>query len=214
LSDSDTDEEDDSEDDSDTDTDTVSPLYQGVQYKTEMEQILAGINEAIVNLLRLSATIRNPARHDQYLNFSKSFDTTPFEPFDIGHVSAKYPHISRHLASRLGTALSRRRCYFKYREGHRNKLAAGLIVEDRNDESTVASSLPEVHKVSAVGVSMMNDDDNQSDGGFTATSFASSLADTAALRIPPLPTNAIYDKHFECPLCYNIVMMSNRATWK
>lgn len=144
LSDSDTDDDDDSEDEADTGT--TSALFQDVQYKTEMDQILAGINEAIVNLLRLSVTIRNPARHDQYLNFSKSFDTTPFENFDISHVTAKYPHISPRLASRLGTALSRRRCYFKYREGHRNKLAAigdavtgsnVVIFSERRDSSGV-----------------------------------------------------------------------------
>lgn len=179
-----------------------------------MDQVLAGINETITNLLRLSATIRNPARHDQWLNFSASFDTTPFEQYDVGHVAAKYSHISTSLAKRLGTALSRRRCYFKYREEHHNKLAAGLTVEDQHqDESTVASSLPGKHKISTFAINMV-DDDNQSDGGFTATSFATSIADTAALTIPPLPSNGSFENHFECPFCFNIILVRNRAAWK
>jgi hypothetical protein len=179
-----------------------------------MEQILAGVNEAITNLLRLSATIRNPAQHDQWLNFSESFNTTPFEQYDIAHVAEKHPHISSSLARRLGTALSRRRCYFKYREEHHNKMAAGLTVEKQDGRSKIASSLPDKQKLSAVGASMLRDDDNQSEGGFTATSFATSVADTAALRIPPLPHNADYDTHFECPFCYDIIIVKNRSAWK
>jgi hypothetical protein len=203
---------DDSEDEEDTQTEPI--VSQELQHKTEMEQILAGINEAITNLLRLSAAIRTPARHDQWLNFSKSFDTTPFEQYDIAHVAAKYPHISGNLARRLGTALSRRRCYFKYREEHRNKMAAGLAVEEQDGKSTIASSLPDKQKISAVSIDMLGDDDNQSEGGFTATSFATSIAGTAALRIPPLPPDANYDKHFECPFCYDIIIVKNRSAWK
>ncbi|KAF1959279.1 hypothetical protein CC80DRAFT_467745 [Byssothecium circinans] len=203
---------DDSEDEEYTQTEPI--LSQELQHKTEMDQILAGINEAITNLLRLSAAIRNPARHDQWLNFSKSFDTTPFEQYDIGHVAAKYPHISGNLARRLGTASSRRRCYFKYREEHRNKMAAGLTVEEQDGKSTIASSLPDKQKISDVGVSMLCDDDDQSEGGFTATSFATSVTATAALRVPPLPPDANYDKHFECPFCYDIIIVKNRSAWK
>lgn len=189
-------------------------VFENFQYKTEIDQVLAGINEAITNLLRLSATIRNPARHDQWLNFSTSFDTTPFEQYDIGHVAAKYSHITASLAKRLGTALSRRRCYFKYRQEHHNKLAAGLTVEDHHhEESTVASSLPGKQKISAFGINMFEDDD-QSDGGFTATSFATSITDTATLRIPPLPSNASFGEHFECPFCFSIVLLKNRTAWK
>ena len=176
-----------------------------------MDQILAGINEAITNLLRLSAAIRNPARHDQWLNFSKSFDTTPFEKYDIAHVVAKYPHISGYLAHRLGTALSRRRCYFKYREEHHNKMAAGLTADEQDGKSTIASSLPDKQKVSTV---IVGDDDNTSESGFTATSFATSVANPEALPVPSLPPGADYDNHFECPFCYDIIIVKNRSAWK
>jgi hypothetical protein len=93
-------------------------------------------------------------------------------------------------------------------------MAAGLTVEEQDGKSTIASSLPDKLKLSAVDVSMLRDDDNQSEGGFTATSFSTSVADTAALRIPPLPHNTDYDTHFECPFCYDIIIVKNRSAWK
>lgn len=202
----------DSEDSEDEDIQSESERPQEFQHKTEMDQILEGIKESITNLLRLSASIRNPARHDQWLNFSESFDTTPFEQYDISHVIEKHPNIPPSLARRLGTALSRRRCYFRYREEHHNKLANGLIGEEQDSKSTIASSLPDNHKVLAVN--MPNADDNASEGAFTATSFATSVADAARLRVPPLPQDAEYDNHFECPFCYDMIIVRNRSAWK
>ena len=179
-----------------------------------MDQIVAGVNEAITNLLRLSATIRNPARHDQWLNFFEELDTSHYEQFDVAHVATKFPQLSVHLARRLGIALSRRRCYFKYREEHRNKMASDLNTLEQDGKSTIASSLPDNLKTLTVGSSTPDDDDNQSDGGFTATSFATSVADPSSGRIPPLPPGTSYDEYFECPFCYDMIMVSNRPAWK
>jgi len=209
---------DDDSDDNEVDVDdatSTSPL-QSLGHRTEMDQIRAGVSEAITNLLRLSAAIRNPARHDQWLNFSQSIDTTPYEPYDIGHVVSKYPGISDALACRLGLALSRRRCYFKYRKEHHDKLASGLAGDVQDDQSTLASSLPSKAKTPKRTNSDLNTafGDEQSDSGFTTTSFATSIADTTTLRVPPLPRGADFDDPFECQFCFGIIIVGNRSMWK
>lgn len=175
-------------------SDIGSPTAVAVLEDSEMRQIMTSICSVITHLLRLSVAIRNPAPHDQWLA-SSQFETSAFEPFFINHVKEKFPRLSTKLAERLGIAISRRRSYFKYREEHRNKLAAGLGLDGgfQNDgasviESTVATSLPEKAKEPNFDVAnVCRNDEDCSDSGYTATSFATSAAGTAFLKVPPLP---------------------------
>lgn len=181
---------------------------------TELEQIASSVPDAVNCLLRLSVAIRNPAPHDRFA-ISVPIDVSHYEFFDVQHVQAKFPNIDNHLAQRLGNAISRRRQYFRYRESHHLKLAHGLDLKDQADgKSTIASSIPG-HAKSAGFDNRLSviDEDALSDAGISQTSFASSLADTQRLRIPPLPKRA-KSGPFECPFCYMIITATNRASWK
>ncbi|KAJ3544771.1 hypothetical protein NM208_g2880 [Fusarium decemcellulare] len=179
---------------------------------TEIEQIASDVPDAVNCLLRLSVAIRNPAPHDRFATFV-SIDASHYEQFDTQHVRDKFEHIDQSVAKRLGKAISRRRQYFKYRESHHLKLSHGLDnTEQKDSESTIASSLPGHVKAANINLSSI-DEDVVSDSGVTQTSFASSNADTEKLRVPPLPKEAERGP-FECPFCYMMITATSTISWK
>ncbi|KAL9010653.1 MAG: hypothetical protein Q9173_004435, partial [Seirophora scorigena] len=91
---------------------------------TELQQLHQSMSSFIKNLYQVSIIIRqNPASHDRIIKAAK-IDTTFYEEHDIRHIEDKYPLANEFLRKRLGTANSRRRKYFIYREQHREKLSA------------------------------------------------------------------------------------------
>lgn len=176
------------------------------------------IIEVVNCLLRLSVAIRNPAPHDR-LTKSKSTDTSHYEPYDIQHVCTKFPNADEKITARLGKAISRRRQYFKYREEHHNKLSQGLDFNSGITEivgpSTIASSLPQ-HIKGGAGVAGdlgTLDEDERSETGISQTSYATSVADSEKIRVPPLPKQS-KDGPFECPFCFMIISASTPLSWK
>ncbi|KAF4462727.1 hypothetical protein FALBO_10465 [Fusarium albosuccineum] len=179
---------------------------------TEIEQIASDVPDAVNCLLRLSVAIRNPAPHDRFATFV-SIDASHYEQFDTQHVKDKFEHIDHSIAKRLGQEISRRRQYFKYRENHHLKLSHGLDnTEQKDGESTVASSIPGHVKAANINLSSI-DEDVVSDSGVTQTSFASSNADAEKLRVPPLPKEAERGP-FECPFCYMMITATSTISWK
>ncbi|KAJ4244352.1 hypothetical protein NW762_014479 [Fusarium torreyae] len=178
---------------------------------TEMTQISAGVSDVVNCLLRLSVAIRNPAPHDRFATFVP-VEASHYEPFDIEHVRSKFGMIESFLAERLGKAISRRRQYFRYRQSHHLKLSHGLdVVEQKDCESTIASSIPGHAKAARFNLTSM-DEDAASDSGVTQTSFASSSADTEKISIPPLPEEA-ENGPFECPFCYMMIIATSTSSW-
>jgi hypothetical protein len=182
--------------------------------ETELGQISTEVADVVNCLLRLSLTIRNPAPHDRFVASAQT-DTSHYEPFDTHHVRAKFGAVNEALAERLGKAISRRRQYFKYRENHHSKLCHGLDDNtEQGAESTIASSIPKHLKdATAVSAIPVVDEDTRSDAGVSQTSFASSIGDSTKLRVPPLPKEA-KNGPFECPLCFMIVVATNKISWK
>jgi hypothetical protein len=200
------------------------------------------IQEAIDCLLRLSVAIANPAPHERVrVRGAGPLEDVSFrETYDIGYVRDKFPRMDFRLAQVLGRAITRRRQFFKYREAHHARLAAGLetLVHDGNVGAedtarteivpkTVASSLPE-HLKSLTNVDLTTgvlDEDNTSETGLSQTSYATSAGFLAGdvdgqpmkppppLKVPPLPKGADRGS-FECPFCYRMVSASTRAAWK
>ncbi|KAF2185512.1 hypothetical protein K469DRAFT_576126, partial [Zopfia rhizophila CBS 207.26] len=83
------------------------------------------------------------------ITVEKSF----FEEFDIQHVPEKFPTCEDFLVNRLGRAISSRRQYLTYREGHHKKLAKNVekigFEEPRMEHttnSTEASPVPSAPK--------------------------------------------------------------------
>ncbi|KAF5555305.1 transcription factor Cys6 [Fusarium napiforme] len=195
--------------------------------ETRLSTLCADIAEAIDCLLRLSMAIANPAPHERFrkLGGGPDEDISFYEAHDVRYVQDKFPNISQSLADILGKFITRRRQFFKYRESHHAKLAAGLDQENQKDTSrtevvpnTVASSLPEQFKGSGV-----IDEDNRSDMAMSETSYATSagylmledgeMKPAPPLKVPPRPPEA--DKGlFECPYCYRMISASSRGAWK
>ncbi|KAK6838008.1 zinc finger transcription factor ace1 [Apiospora arundinis] len=184
-------------------------------FESELEQLLADICEIVNYLYKVSAGLRNASQHDRVMS-SLSIDMAHFETYDIEHVRNKHPKVEYDIAKRLGKAISKRRHYFKYRESHRGKLGSGLEAGgDRlaDGQSTIASSLPDSLKKAEPADIHLNVDDN-SESGFTQTSFATSVADSANLRVPPPPKEARTQEYFECPFCFMVLSAQTRRAWK
>jgi hypothetical protein len=191
-----------------------------IDVDTETLEITADVGDVIGCLLRLSISIRNPAPHDHFMS-SKATDTSYFEDYDVAHVKAKFPLVvDDALACRLGTAISRRRQYFKYREIHRQKLGEGLMNKDSKlsqagVQSTIASSIPAALKAEKTGNPSFGrlDEDESSNSGASQTSYATSGPASGRLKMPPLPEQASQGP-YECPYCYMIISVNTTAQWK
>ncbi|KAH6960034.1 hypothetical protein BKA56DRAFT_430303, partial [Ilyonectria sp. MPI-CAGE-AT-0026] len=200
-------DEDDSDDDYALEPDSSTP--------SELSQIFASIVEDINCLLRLSVSIRNPAPHDRFKKSSLT-DTSHFEPFDVQHVRTKFSTASSYVVERLGKAISRRRQYFKYREMHHQKMASGLETDGEVEDalqSTVASSIPDHLKQTALDITNSLDEEDASDTGRSQTSYATSAANAERPKIPTLPQEA-ENGPFECPFCFLMISINSRRLWK
>lgn len=91
---------------------------------SEVREIFISIEDAISNLFRFSAIVRNNANRDRYAKAVAAAIATPFNSqFDICHVEHKFPALAkkdkRWLVERLGKAITQRRQNLKYcRELH------------------------------------------------------------------------------------------------
>ncbi|KAI0968601.1 hypothetical protein F4678DRAFT_474357 [Xylaria arbuscula] len=183
---------------------------------TELGQLTLDVTDIINCLLRMSITIRNPSRHDRFID-SQSTEMLHYEPFDVQHVRSKFSTLDAELSKRLGTAITRRRQYFKYREAHHGKLSYGLEGHDHLDiaPETIASSIPEhlKDKQGPVEPTIMKPDDGCSESGFSQTSYALTMVNDGQRQIPPLPEEASKGP-FQCPFCFMIVVITNKSLWK
>ncbi|KAF4979958.1 hypothetical protein FZEAL_3944 [Fusarium zealandicum] len=177
---------------------------------TGLPTLLTDASEAIDCLLRLSVAIANPTPHERVRKFGNgpSQDVSFYETHDIQHVREKFPNIDPGLAETLGRGITRRRQFFRYREAHHARLAAGLgmtteEMETIRVEGTVASSIPEHLKTKAnfdLRQEVIDEDDG-SGMAMSETSYATSAScltkqsdgrqqQSLPLRVPPIPTAA------------------------
>ena len=200
--------------DSDLDPEDI-PDIRYLGFDSELDQVIYDTRTIIQCLLRLSIAIRNPAPHDLFLA-SRKVDTSHYEPYDVQHVISKFPRADGDVAKRLGVSISRRREYFRYRQSHHERLAAGLDFDENQSEmqSTVASSIPSALKDSKSNdpAETMLEYDDRSDAA-SQTSFATPMLGSEKPRIPPLPRQSA-DGPFQCPFCYMIIQVSTNLQWK
>ncbi|KAF4964126.1 hypothetical protein FSARC_7956 [Fusarium sarcochroum] len=178
---------------------------------TEIEQITMHIAELIESLSYLGAAARNPAPHDR-INNPILTHMSHFEPFDIQHVSSKYPAIDSDIAERLGKAISARRQYFKYRETKHARITSEGGQQKHSDTNTIVSPVPEgfENRLGSKELALQGNDSNE---GISETSCATSAAGPKARQIP-WPNGANQGGAFECPYCCMIIAVSSRAAWK
>lgn len=187
--------------------DDVTPL-------TPLDRSLAEIGHILDCLLRLSATISNPAPHDHFQSRIGS-RVEHYEPYDLQHVQGKFKDINTAIAERLGRAVTMRRHYFEYRKEHHEKLAAGLgdIDDTGGDKTTIASSIPEQSKDAPGNTPLLEGLRLDSPSEFSTTSYATSSAESGQLKVPPIPTEHL-DGPFLCPFCQMITEIQRRRDWK
>ncbi|KAL7907213.1 hypothetical protein GGI35DRAFT_82902 [Trichoderma velutinum] len=184
--------------------------------QSEITNILADIGHIINCLMRLSITIRNPARHDQFNSRGWEDTVASYRQWDINHIREKFNRLDDKLVDRLGMAMYRRRQYFKYREKHSKKLAFGLSgeVDEGDNATTIASSVPKHLKdmetiVSFKKMNTLFDSMSETSG----TSYATSSATTNELRVPNMPKEYV-NGAFQCPFCHTVISVNDRNSWK
>ncbi|KIW09892.1 hypothetical protein PV08_11993 [Exophiala spinifera] len=195
----------------DPDSDRILALSEEDE-ESETQEIYHSLVDAINCLFQLSMVIRRPIQHDRLLG-TKRADAAPFEPYDRVHVGQKYPQLTQVVADRLGSAISRRRATLKYRERHHAKLSKGIhhVGDDRKDGTSTQLS-----ETIATGFEepSITFDDTASTSGASQTSYAPSLWEGSdRLTVPPPPKASANGQPFECPYCFYIVMVRNKASW-
>ncbi|KAL1392315.1 hypothetical protein HDK64DRAFT_296943 [Phyllosticta capitalensis] len=223
------------ESDSDSDSslgfdETANDEASGPSQKgTELGQLMNGIRQNITDLLRISIVVRKPAAHDRFAHFDQ-FPMSHFEEFDLRHIQHKFPEAPPGLVKRLARATSARRNYFKYREARQIDLSSGLEkleIRETGDEikseatrSIVATSLNTIAK-GMEDFKTENSGYTPSEAETIATSFASSFQgneDTEehdnTFKIPPFPEEGYGGAPFQCPICFSIVSVKTKNSWK
>ena len=198
----DDDEEPDDEETADDPLDEEDP-------KTEMQELQESLATNINCLFQMSMLVRKPVPHDLYIG-SKRADVAAFEPFDYNHVREKYPKADEGLVKRLGSAITRRRKYLKYRERHATKLRQGLTHEGGDVSFGTKSILSDTV---ATDFRDQNIEFDDRASGFSQTSYAPTLLSTGDIVVPPPPRNFLEEAPFECPYCFYVVKVDGYRSW-
>ncbi|KAF1961192.1 hypothetical protein CC80DRAFT_402833, partial [Byssothecium circinans] len=194
--------------DSDSDSDSESEESEN---QTELKQIFSSIKDTTTCLFRLTMAIRDPAPESQHRS-AITIDKSHFEEWDVTHARSKFPESEDFLWQRSGHAISSRRQYLCYREEHHQKLAKNTDLigmeaprTQYTSNSTEATPLPLVARASSFDVF-------DGDDALSQTSYAPS--EGATIRVPQLPKEAREQEHYECPLCFMIVSIHTKKSWK
>lgn len=201
------------EDDPDVTSDDEDGEY-SLGMRPEMEQMQESVGTIINCLFQMSMLVRKPAQHDLRVGSTRS-DVAVFEPFDYGHVRNKFPDADQSLVARLGSAITRRRMYLKYRERHAAKLKQGMTKVANTGEvvdGDTATLLSDTVATSAQNWNI-DFDERTSDSGASETSYAATLTNGAIVTIPPPPKGSQGGMPFECPICFHIIKVESTHSW-
>ncbi|KAK3948959.1 hypothetical protein QBC32DRAFT_201193, partial [Pseudoneurospora amorphoporcata] len=196
--------------------------------RSDLDLALSGIRNAVDCLLRLSASIRNPAPHDHFNSRVAADYGAIFKLADKNHISEKYTHLDQVVVERLAKSMTRRRQYFKYRQEHASRIADG--VEDIGEgvecddateytaNRTTISSLPGHLKDEALAAAAAEMADAYTDlddarSLASETSYAQTDINSTELRVPRPPPGSLH-RPFKCPFCHMIITIDNRHQWK
>ncbi|KAK3342333.1 hypothetical protein B0H65DRAFT_509474 [Neurospora tetraspora] len=219
-------------DDKDIDDKLAELFYGGDKdaiHRPELDQALGRIGHAVDCLLRLSATIRHPAPHDQFKSRAGAELIEAFRALDKDHIRHKFVQLDEPLVDRLGKSMAMRRHYFKYREEHANRIARGLEeveqglkcdASEYTTTKTAISSLPghlkdnkAIYTSTETSTTACADEFTDFDDMRSQTSYAPTEANSSELRVPRIPPEYV-DGPFKCPYCHMIIVIETRHEWK
>ncbi|KAI5803588.1 hypothetical protein DFH27DRAFT_556308 [Peziza echinospora] len=199
---------------------------------TELELLSFTIHSTITNLYRIIAFSR-PLVHKDKKGKYQSIDVSAYRPFEIGHVSDKFPKAEKAIAERFAVANLERRQFLIYQQTHHLKLSATTVEEgDDADDSeddlkskraetvTTATTFMDLDGPQDPSKIQLHRSPANSDSGRSQTSFATSADFGGAesglkLKVPPPPNGAqAFEEPFECPYCYRIIDINDTRSWR
>lgn len=130
--------------------------------RTEIEQRLFDVGDIIACLYRLSVAFRNPTPTDR-LAKSARIDVSHFAPWDIRHVSQKFPQADVSIIRRLGEANTKRRQLLRYMEKHHSKLARNLPTFPMTEKSEGAPAADIANLPQTLAIKTGDEDKKASD---------------------------------------------------
>lgn len=145
-------------------------------------------------LLRLTETVKRPARDDQ-IRFSASNPAKESNPdLDVEQVQAQFPGIPTYLAERLGLAIWRRRQYFVYKKIMKTRAIDDQEApEDNSVSNGVAAGDGESRAASCIE--------------FFATAALGAEIELKQWQEPEEGTP------FSCPVCHDVFNPSDLDFW-
>jgi len=108
---------------SEEDSDTESSSPGGGQ--DELSELFLSTGDVLTSLFKVSMLVKKATTRDRYARAANAKDKPYLVEFDIRHVADKYPKARDQpwLLERLGTAITQRRQFLRYRRNHKNRIA-------------------------------------------------------------------------------------------
>jgi hypothetical protein len=197
----------------------------GATEHNELDELSSGIDAAVNVLFRLSMVVRQSRPRGRIVLPESLLRQDP--TFDVRHVLDKFEKTKKAqwLAERLERSITERRDIIRYRQEHRQRLAASHASEDPVPEEvgTIPSTIATTYEQAVIEKSTSIEEQSLTAilSRSVATSFATILGDGSdELRIPDLELLRFnsrplkYDEPFECPFRRTIQEPNTYEHWK
>ena len=211
---------------------------------SEFDYLVLDTRDIITCLYKFSIAIQNPAPKERLHKIAaidmSHFESLDIKYIDDKFHTVDPQNnfkVAEYLSRRLGKANTRRRQLLKYYEDHHKRISQHiddttegneLINESKPlnsgggsasvpEEIKQATSIMESHTtVSTIKVELRQVVDiGKDEDQLSQTSYATSINNTIRIRVPPPPDDAVFgDEPFECPYCFNIIMIRSGEDWK
>ena len=208
---------------SDHEDDTEDEDEDEEDQKTEIQELQESLTTNVNCLFQMSILVRKPAQHDLYLG-SRCADVAVFERFDCTLVKHKFPKADDALVRRLGSAITRRRKYLKYRErlATESRKGVGNVDPAARDvqEIDVGEITQSITRVVVPDYYVRNleqrnivFDDKASDTGIPQTYYMPASLSGRNIALPAPSEDTLDGEPFECPYCFQFVAVSEKRSW-
>lgn len=187
----------------------------------EADSILCMVCECLRALFRIGNLVRKATPRDRFERAMQQSEHSFVPQFDINYVQEKYPKLassdSSWLASRLGSANSKRRQFINYVRDHRAKLE----VEDVNPIADTATSKIQSSKATTFLVpetmstsEFLHSPLEVEDDSVSLVSASTAFDNETSLRLPSLADLGPDGQYFECPICFTLQSFRTEKAWK
>ncbi|AEO70014.1 uncharacterized protein THITE_131090, partial [Thermothielavioides terrestris NRRL 8126] len=205
----------------------------------EASMLLEIITESVKSLFRIGVLVRKTGTDDRFRRAIRSSNAVFPANFDINHAMEKYSKLRLRsaglLATRVGSAISKRRQFIKYCRDHRLRLGYDEAAVIGDDEAAV---IPEPEKVERARTELLSskastfhperipqgalmseafeeEKEEEDDDDAISLMTASTVSDpTQRLELPKLSDLSADGEQFECPICFTLQSFSQERAWR